>query len=129
MFVLRAVSSVIGASSLVRLGKGEVSLGFAFLATRNRLVALAMNETSLRYRDPFAPRDVCTINFTVRLAIHDYDSEILVRRIRISCSLADLVQKHFFRARRAARWPHIPCTPGPGGVEDEQRNTLGIEVE
>lgn len=25
------------------------------------------------------------------------------------------------RAARAARWPHMPCTPPPGGVEAEHR--------
>jgi hypothetical protein len=24
-------------------------------------------------------------------------------------------------AARAAKWPHIPCTPAPGGVDAEQR--------
>ena len=31
-------------------------------------------------------------------------------------------------ARTAARWPHMPCTPAPGGVAAEQRNTPGAPV-
>ena len=32
-------------------------------------------------------------------------------------------------ARCAAKYPHIPCTPGPGGAADEQRNAPGKTVE
>src|SRR5437660_6590011 len=28
-----------------------------------------------------------------------------------------------FNAASAAKYPHIPCTPGPGGVDEEQRYT------
>src|ERR1043166_398645 len=31
-------------------------------------------------------------------------------------------------ALRAAKYPHMPCTPPPGGVEAEQMNTLGFGV-
>lgn len=30
---------------------------------------------------------------------------------------------------RADQYPHIPCTPPPGGVEDEHRKTFGSGVE
>ena len=32
-------------------------------------------------------------------------------------------------AERAANQPHIPCTPPPGGVEDEQMKSRGSGVE
>jgi len=32
------------------------------------------------------------------------------------------------RADRAARWPHMPCTPAPGGVAAEHRYTPGTPV-
>src|SRR5436190_698543 len=31
-------------------------------------------------------------------------------------------------AARAAKWPHMPWTPIPGGVDEEQRYTFGIAV-
>ncbi|GCE02323.1 hypothetical protein EHYA_10100 [Embleya hyalina] len=32
------------------------------------------------------------------------------------------------RAARAAKYPHMPCTPGPGGVDAEHRYTPGRGV-
>src|SRR5438309_1282615 len=32
------------------------------------------------------------------------------------------------RAVWAAKYPHMPCTPPPGGVEEEQKNSLGLGV-
>jgi hypothetical protein len=38
------------------------------------------------------------------------------------------VQKRRRRAVRAAWKPHIPCTPPPGGVEEEQMKMCGAGV-
>src|SRR5690606_14982283 len=36
--------------------------------------------------------------------------------------------KHRRRAARAAKYPHMPCTPPPGGVDEEQIKRAGIGV-
>ena len=45
--------------------------------------------------------------------------------VRLDCSLQP---RSAFIAARAAWYPLMPCTPTPGGVDDEQRNTLSIDV-
>ena len=46
----------------------------------------------------------------------------------ISSPGGTLVPKTRRSALSAAQYPHIPCTPPPGGVELEQRKKRGLDV-